>query len=111
MAKEVITRLLDDIDGTEAAETVRFGLDGRQYEIDLSAKNSEKLRKALAPFIEHARTARSSGSRRSPGGRRSAERDFEPAAVRQWAAKRGIKVSSRGRIPAEILERYKASRR
>jgi hypothetical protein len=109
VAKEVITRLLDDLDGSEAAETVRFALDGRQYEIDLSAKNSDKLRKVLAPYIESARA--SGSARRSGGRRRGPDRDFEPAAVREWAAKKGIQLSSRGRIPGDVVEKFKASRR
>jgi hypothetical protein len=110
VAKEVITRLLDDLDGTDATETVRFALDGRQYEIDLSAKNGEKLRKALAPYVDKARVAGAT-RRGTAGRRRGADRDFEPAAVREWAAKKGIQLSTRGRIPSDVVERYKAARK
>jgi hypothetical protein len=110
MAKEVITRLLDDLDGGEATETVRFGLDGKQFEIDLNAKNSEKLRKALSPFVEKARSASSApAGRRGAARRRGGDRDFEPSAVREWAAKKKIQLSSRGRIPGDIVEQYKAA--
>jgi hypothetical protein len=111
MAKEVITRLLDDLDGSPADETVRFGLDGRSYEIDLSTKNGEKLRKALAPYLDKARVAGSSGAGRRGGRRRGADRDFEPSAVREWAAKKGIQLSTRGRIPSDVVEKYKAARK
>jgi hypothetical protein len=112
VAKEVITRLLDDLDGSEADETVRFGLDGRQYEIDLNTKNGEKLRKALAPYLEKARLAGGAGGgRRGSARRRGADRDFEPAAVREWAAKKGIPLSTRGRIPGDVVEKYKAAKK
>ncbi len=52
MAKETITRLIDDLDGGEADETVKFGLDGVQYEIDLSKDNAAKLREALQPYVK-----------------------------------------------------------
>ena len=62
MAKETITRLIDDLDGGEAAETVTFGLDGHSYEIDLSTKNATKLRNALAAFVENgSRTSSRAG--------------------------------------------------
>jgi hypothetical protein len=108
MAQEVITRLIDDLDGSDAARTVRFALDGKSYEIDLSAKNAEKLQKALAPFVEKARAAGGAGAR----GRRSARsssRGYDVKAVRAWAAESGLDVSSRGRIPGDVLEKYKAA--
>ena len=60
--------LADDLDGSEAEETVEFGLDGAFYEIDLSEDNAERLRDALAEYVEHARR---SGGRKRPGGRLS----------------------------------------
>ena len=54
MAKKVQIILEDDIDGSEAAETVSFALDGTSYEIDLSDANAAKLRDSLALFIGHA---------------------------------------------------------
>ena len=55
MAKTVIVKLTDDIDGGDADETVQFALDGKSYEIDLSAANATKLRDALRPYIEKGR--------------------------------------------------------
>ena len=62
MAKQVITLLTDDLDGGEADRTVEFGLDGVNYTIDLSEKNTAKLRKALDPYLGAAtRVGRSGG--------------------------------------------------
>jgi hypothetical protein len=101
-------RLVDDLDGDAADETVEFGIDGKNYEIDLSKKNAGKLRDALAEFVGSAR--RSGGrSRRGastgPARRPSIDRE-QNHAIREWARKRGMKVSDRGRIPAEVLETY-----
>jgi len=64
MAKTVIVKLTDDIDGGDAEETVQFALDGKPYEIDLSAANASKLREAFKLYVEKGRT--SSGSRARP---------------------------------------------
>jgi hypothetical protein len=96
---------VDDIDGSEAVGTVRFGIDGTEYEIDLNKKHSDQFAKALAPFIAAARRAPS--SRRGGRGARAARHD--QSAVRAWARAQGIKVSDRGRIPADVLARYNAA--
>jgi len=103
-------RLVDDLDGEVADETVEFGVDGKNYEIDLSKDNAGKLRDALSEFIASARKA-SGGRRRgsaapvAPARRPSIDRE-QNQAIREWARKRGMKVSDRGRIPAEVLEAY-----
>jgi hypothetical protein len=104
--------LVDDIDGSEAAEQVEFTVDGKSYEIDLSAANSAKLREALAPFVSAARRA---GGRRSAAGaapaapsRPAADRQHNQA-VREWAVAQGMKISERGRIPSNVLEAYRKS--
>jgi hypothetical protein len=113
MAEKVIRTLVDDLDGSEAEETVEFAIDGISYEIDLSSSNAGKLRDTLASYVAHAR--RTGGRRRSGGAVRGAVgRAARPAtadreqnqAIRDWARKRGMKVSDRGRIPAEVLEAY-----
>ncbi|HWE90746.1 MAG TPA: Lsr2 family protein [Pseudonocardiaceae bacterium] len=111
MAQKVTVALVDDLDGTEAEETVEFGLDGATYQIDLSDDNAERLRDALADYVDHAR--RSGGRKRAPGrpaaGRapRTASADREQnQAIREWARKQGMPVSDRGRIPAEVLDAY-----
>lgn len=101
-------RLIDDLDGEAADETVEFGIDGKSYEIDLSKDNASRLRDALSAYVAAAR--RAGGRRRggaSAGGARRPSIDREQnQAIREWARKRGMKVSDRGRIPAEVLEAY-----
>jgi hypothetical protein len=111
VAQHVETRLVDDLDGSEADETVTFALAGRQYEIDLSGENAAKLRESLASFIA---AARRSGGRQRPTATRSAPRAVSPvasdrehtAAVREWARQNGHEISDRGRIPNSVLEAY-----
>ena len=111
MAQKVTVSLIDDLDGDKADETVEFGIDGKSYEIDLSSSNADKLRDALASYVAAAR--RPGGRRRSGGGaaasvaarRPSVDRE-QNQAIRDWARKRGMKVSDRGRIPADVLEAY-----
>lgn len=101
MATKTVVSVVDDIDGSEDAETVSFTYGGATYEIDLGRKNREALNAALSPFIA---AARSSGRGRSRG---SASRgDDDAAAVRAWAAENGIHVSERGRIPKHVRDQY-----
>jgi hypothetical protein len=108
MAKETVTRLLDDLDGGVAHETVKFALDGHSYEIDLSSKNAKKLRSDLAVFVEHGsrvsnRTAAGQGRRsRQTGG---SERDHNRV-IREWAQSNGFDVAERGRIRQDIVEAF-----
>jgi nucleoid-associated protein Lsr2 len=106
MAQKVTVALEDDLDGGAADETVRFGFGGTDYEIDLSAKNARTFRKKLAPFIEHARKAGRGPARRSARTSAGRQRSGE---VRAWAHDHGIAVSARGRIPASVLEQYRAA--
>ena len=108
MAQKITVALEDDLDGGPADETVRFGLGGSQYEIDLSTKNATAFRKLLAPFIACARKA-GRGPRRRPG-RTAASRE-RTGDIREWAKGQGIAVSDRGRIPASVVEQYKAATR
>ncbi|MCE3556229.1 Lsr2 family protein [Pseudonocardia sp. RS11V-5] len=111
MAKQTTVTLIDDLDGGEAEEQVEFSVDGKSYEIDLSTKNSEKLREALAPFIAAAR--RSTGRRSAGGGSAPASRPVsdrqQNQAIREWAVAQGMKISERGRIPSNVLEAYHAA--
>ena len=111
MAQKVQTLLIDDLDGGEAQGTVRFGLDGAEYEIDLSAEHTEALRTALAPYVSAARRALGAAARR-PGrsGRRAASAGApDPTSVREWAKSQGIEVKDRGRVPAELIAKFKAA--
>jgi hypothetical protein len=112
MAKKVTVTLIDDFDGDAAAdETVEFGLDGVSYEIDLSTKNAKKLREELKVWIEAGRRiggrrrGRSAGSGR---GRAAIDRE-QSAAIRDWARRNGYNVSTRGRIPADVIEAFHAA--
>jgi hypothetical protein len=102
MAQRVQVLLVDDLDGSEADETVTFGLDGVTYEIDLNGANADKLRNDLAEWVGHARRA---GGRRA-SGRQSSGTKRDLADVREWARKNGHKVSDRGRISAEVQAAY-----
>jgi hypothetical protein len=106
MAQKITVALEDDIDGGPADETVRFGLGGTEYEIDLSKKNATALRRQLAPFIEHARRV-GRGQRRRLG--RTASSRERSADIRAWAKDQGITVSDRGRISASVAEQYEAA--
>jgi Lsr2 len=106
MAQKITVALEDDLDGGPADETVRFGLGGTEYEIDLSAKNAAAFREHLAPFVGHARrTGR--GQRRRPG--RTVSSRERSADIRAWAKDQGITVSDRGRISASVAEQYDAA--
>lgn len=104
MARKVTVDLIDDFDGKAPAdETIEFRLDGTNYEIDLSTSNAHKMREALAPWIAAGRKVGSKyGGRRTPTT--SGKEDL--AAIREWAASNGMKVSSRGRISGEIITAY-----
>ena len=99
--------LIDDLDGTEADETVTFTIDGTSTEIDLSKQNAANLRKALAEYAKHGRTVatpRVGSARRSSAKPSSSPRNL--AAVRKWADEHGFEVSHRGRIPANVVTAY-----
>ncbi|GGM45258.1 hypothetical protein GCM10012275_15370 [Longimycelium tulufanense] len=111
MARKIRVELVDDLDGSEATETVRFGLDGVVYEIDLSAVNAERLHAVLAAFIPHARRMTGKLGRLAQSGTRPAVMDHEQKRViREWARKEGLKVSDRGRISSEVMEAWTAAR-
>ena len=107
MAQKVQTLYVDDIDGSEAAGTVRFGLDGVDYEIDLNAEHTGKLHTALRKYIDHARKV-GGNSKRSPRGRHAGSA-LPTTAVRTWAREQGIDIKDRGRVPADIIAKYEAT--
>jgi hypothetical protein len=108
MATKISVALEDDLDGGPADETVRFGLGGSEYEIDLNKKNARAFRRQLAPFIENARKAGRGQRRRSVRTSSSRQRSGD---IRAWAKDKGIPVSARGRIPANVVEQYEAATR
>ncbi|MEO5663152.1 MAG: Lsr2 family protein [Nocardioides sp.] len=102
MAQKVNIILVDDLDGSDADETVTFGLDGTTYEIDLNDSNATALRDALAGYVGHARKV-TGGARR---GRKAAGSSTNTKDVREWAKGQGMEVSERGRISADIQQAY-----
>ena len=112
MAKKVTVTLVDDFDGEGAAdETVEFALDGVTYEIDLSAKNAKALRAELKKWVESGRRVggRRRGRTASPARGRAAIDREQSAAIREWARRNGHNVSTRGRIPADVIDAFHAA--
>jgi hypothetical protein len=107
MAQKIQTLFIDDIDGGEAEGTVRFALDGTEYEIDLSAKHDEELRAALGTYVAHARKV--SGSTRKANAARSSRKPslVDTVAVRAWARENGHDIKDRGRVPAGLVAKYR----
>ncbi|HLS03575.1 MAG TPA: Lsr2 family protein [Actinomycetales bacterium] len=107
MAQRTQVILIDDIDGSEAAETISFALDGVNYEMELSEENAEKLRNELGVWIKNAR--RVSG-RLARGRRSSVTRvSSNSATIREWARANGYTVNERGRLPKEIVDAFEAA--
>lgn len=107
MAEKRVVRLVDDLDGGEAIQTIRFGVDGRGYEIDLSAENAQKLRTALEPYVSAARrTGLHRAQPAAAGPREGAAGADDSRQIREWARGRGLDVSPRGRIPAYLRQAY-----
>lgn len=111
MAQQVHTLFIDDIDGGAAEGTVRFALDGTEYEIDLSAEHTAELHNALTNYITHARKVGGAQRQRATRGRRGAASSFDTAKVREWARQNGLEIKDRGRVPADVVEKYQASAR
>jgi hypothetical protein len=112
MARKVEVHLIDDLDGSAAEESVKFALDGMNYEIDLSKKNASKLRHALDTYIKAAQKVGRAPSHRvvtRGRGTSSAKSDREQnQAIREWAQRKGLEVSPRGRISRSVIEQYEA---
>src|SRR5664280_777254 len=109
MAQQTTVTLTDDIDGSKAVESVRFGLDGKQYEIDLGSKNAKNLRKIVGTYIEAARKVRPTSGTRVVVKKPSPSDGTDLAAIRAWAQENGITVAARGRIASSVKEQYLAA--
>ena len=109
MAQKVQTLFVDDIDGSAAEGTIRFGLDGTDYEIDLNTEHAQALRDALAPYIGAARRASGPSRRPARGGRKASANGVNTTEVREWAKAQGMDVKDRGRVPAELVVKFKAA--
>lgn len=101
--QKVEVQLEDDLTGGPADETIRFGVDGRDYQIDLSAKHAATFRKQVAAFVQRARLVT---SRRSPGTARSAASREHSRLIRGWAERQGFEVAQHGRLPAQVIQEY-----
>jgi hypothetical protein len=108
VAQKIQTLFIDDLDGSAAEGTVRFGLDGTEYEIDLNAGHAKELRDALARYVDSARRVGSAG-RPTRGGRRGPAGDLNAVEVREWAKAQGIEVKDRGRVPADLIAKFRAA--
>lgn len=112
MAQKITTLFIDDIDGGAAEGTVRFALDGTDYEIDLNAKHSEELRSALGKYVSHARKVGGAARRagRAPGRAvRTAGSALNTTEIRSWARENGFEIKDRGRVPADLVAKYQAA--
>ena len=110
MARKIQTLFIDDLDGSQAEGTVRFGLDGTEYEIDLNAGHAQELRDALSRYVGAAR--RVGGAARRPaarGGRLGSADGVNTTEVREWAKAQGIEVKDRGRVPVDVAARFTAA--
>jgi Lsr2 len=109
VAQKIQTLYVDDIDGSDAEGTVRFALDGTEYEIDLSAEHAQALRDAVARYVKAARRVGGAARRPNRGGRRASASGLNTTEVREWAKAQGIEVKDRGRIPAELVVKFKSA--
>lgn len=120
--------MIDDLTGDEGedVETVTFGLDGDDYEIDLSEANATALRDAFVHYIARGRRlgrSRNSSGRPSQRGQASSNGarsnghnsgrrvtlapGIDSKAARDWARRQGLSVAERGRVPEGILDAYR----
>lgn len=107
MAQKVEINLIDDMTGEDAQETVRFGLDGNSYEIDLTTDNAATLRELLSIYTDKGRKAgRGTGKPRTTGSQRE-----EMQKIRKWARDNGHSPSSRGRLSSAIIDAYLSAHR
>lgn len=112
VAQKITTLFIDDIDGGAAEGTVRFALDGTEYEIDLNSKHSEELRSALGKYVSHARkvggATRRAGRSAGRAGRGAAS-SLNTTEIRNWARENGYDIKDRGRVPADLVAKYQAA--
>ena len=109
MAQRIQTLFVDDLDGSEAEGTVRFGLDGTHYEIDLSAAHAGELRSALAPYAQAGRKVTGATRRPARNQGKAASNGFGTSEVRDWAKANGVEIKDRGRVPADVVAKFRAA--
>jgi hypothetical protein len=109
MAQRVQVEMIDDLNGEIAQETVRFGIDGTHYEIDLTTENAQNLREALSGYVDKARktsTRRGQGGQKASSATSGRAKREDAQQIRQWAQDNGYNPSSRGRITQSIIDAY-----
>ncbi|MFI6978829.1 Lsr2 family protein [Embleya sp. NPDC050154] len=109
MAQRVVTLFIDDITGNEGEDiaTHTFSLDGVSYEIDLGQDTYQQLLDSLGPYFRAGRKVGT--SRRTKAVRLAAGEGPDPVKVREWARSQGLEVNARGRVPSELVEKYRAA--
>ncbi|GAB3471928.1 Lsr2 family protein [Kineococcus endophyticus] len=110
MAQTTRILLTDDLDGSEATQTVTFAVDGITYEIDLSDEHAAQLRESVAVYVDRARKLRGSAIKKRtasrPASRKPAGDKTDTQQVRAWAKEHGIEVSERGRLSNDLIVRF-----
>jgi hypothetical protein len=109
MAQKIQTLFIDDLDGGKAEGTVRFGLDGTEYEIDLSAAHAKALRKTAQKYIAAGRKITRARRPGRSNSRRAANDAPNPTDVREWAKSQGMEVKDRGRVPGDLVVKFQAA--
>ena len=109
MAQKIQTLFVDDLDGSEAEGTVRFGLDGANYEIDLSTAHAEELRNVLAPYARAGRKVTGAARRTARNQAKAAANGFSTNEIRDWAKANGLEIKDRGRVPADVVTKFRAA--
>ena len=109
MAQKIQTLFVDDLDGSEADATVRFGLDGAHYEIDLNTVHAEELRSTLARYVKAGRKVTGATRRPARSHGKAASNGFGSNEVRDWARANGVEIKDRGRVPADVVAKFRAA--
>ena len=111
MAQRVVVEVTDDFDSTPGASTIKFGLDGTEYEVDLSPEHEQQFREFLTAYVGVGRKVTAGGGSRrvrrtvSSGSTSGSENNR----IREWAAANGYTIGGRGRIPQEVKDAYHAA--
>jgi hypothetical protein len=111
MSQKAQVSLVDDIDGSEAAETVLFGLDGTHYEIDLNTAHAGALRTTLVRYTRAGRKVRNAARQAARTGSKVPGAGLDYAGIRAWARGQGLEVGERGRVPGAIVADYEQATR
>jgi Lsr2 len=109
VAQKIQTLFIDDLGGSTPEGTVRFGLDGTRYEIDLNAGHAKELRDVLARYVDAGRRAGGGARKPARGSRRRTAGGPDTTEIREWARAQGIEVKDRGRVPAGLMVKFKSA--